>query len=166
MAVLESCANLQQREHATRALRRESTWPFSFSNSASSSIIKSRSAASEMRPARIRVALILSAQLDVLDTNLDTLLKIIAPFFFCSFVMNTQTLNTSLVEMLVEMVFLVSGVVKTVFRLSKKITDFFVFHHEQKEVKQDFVVISKSPLFPHGNADNMFYNFVVLFFSP
>ena len=54
-----------------------------------------------------------------------------------------------LVEMLVERVFLVSGaVVKTVFWCFKKKQNFFVFHHEQKEVKQDFVVISKSPLFP------------------
>ena len=51
--------------------------------------------------------------------------------------------------MLVERVFLVSGaVVKTVFWCFKKKQNFFVFHHEQKEVKQDFVVISKSPLFP------------------
>jgi hypothetical protein len=50
--------------------------------------------------------------------------------------------------MLVERVFLVSGVIKTVFCRFKKEEIFFVFHHEQKEVKQDFVVISKSPLFP------------------
>ena len=53
-----------------------------------------------------------------------------------------------LVEMLVERVFLVSGVVKAVFCRFKKKEIFFVFHHEQKKVKQDFVVISKSPLFP------------------
>jgi len=53
-----------------------------------------------------------------------------------------------LVEMLVERVFLVSGVVKTVFWRFKKNEKFFIFHHEQREVKQDFVVISKSPLFP------------------
>ena len=53
-----------------------------------------------------------------------------------------------LVETLVERVFLVSGVVKTVFcRFKKKIREFFVFHHEQKKVKQDLVEISKSPLF-------------------
>ena len=33
------------------------------------------------------------------------------------------------------------------FAVSKK-KIFFAFHHEQKEVKQDFVVMSKSPLFP------------------
>ncbi len=51
--------------------------------------------------------------------------------------------------MLVERVFLVSGVVKTFFcSFKKKLRDFFVFYHEQKKVKQDFVVISKSSLFP------------------
>jgi hypothetical protein len=50
--------------------------------------------------------------------------------------------------MLVEGVFLVSGVVKTVFlAFQKKSKSFFVFHHEQKKVMQDFVVLSKSPLF-------------------
>jgi hypothetical protein len=41
-----------------------------------------------------------------------------------------------LVEMLVERVFLVSGVVKTVFWRFKKKREFFVFHHEQKKVKK------------------------------
>jgi hypothetical protein len=50
--------------------------------------------------------------------------------------------------MLVERVFLVSGVVKTVICRFKKKENFFVFHDEQKKVKQDFVVISKSPLSP------------------
>jgi hypothetical protein len=62
----------------------------------------------------------------------------------------------------VERVFLVSGVVKTVFRLSKKNNRFFF--SPQTKVKEDFVVNSKSRLFPYGNAENMFYNFVVLFF--
>ena len=38
------------------------------------------------------------------------------------------------------------GVEKHVFCRSKK-REFFVFHHEQKKVKQDYVVISKSALF-------------------
>jgi hypothetical protein len=52
-----------------------------------------------------------------------------------------------LVEMLVEGVFLVRGIVKTVWAPIEKMREFFVFHHEQKEVKQNFVVLSKSPLF-------------------
>jgi hypothetical protein len=48
--------------------------------------------------------------------------------------------------MLVERVFLVSGVVKSVFCPVNKKEIFFVFHHEQKEVKQDLVT-SKLPLF-------------------
>ena len=50
--------------------------------------------------------------------------------------------------MLVERVFLVSGVVKTLFSPNKKNRrKFFFFHHEQKRVKADFVGVSKSPLF-------------------
>jgi hypothetical protein len=49
-------------------------------------------------------------------------------------------------EMLVERVFLVGGVVKTVFcRFKKK--RFFCFSTRTKGSKADFVVISKSPLF-------------------
>ncbi len=53
-----------------------------------------------------------------------------------------------LVVMLVERVFLVSGVVKALFSPNKKNRRFFFFfHHEQKKVKADFVGVSKSPLF-------------------
>ena len=47
-----------------------------------------------------------------------------------------------------EGVFLVSRVVKTVFwRFKKKEENFFIFHHEPKELKPNFVVVSKSPVF-------------------
>ena len=53
-----------------------------------------------------------------------------------------------LVVMLVEGVFLVSGVVKTLFPPNKNNRrKFFFFHHERKRVKADFVGVSKSPLF-------------------
>ena len=42
---------------------------------------------------------------------------------------------------------------------------FFVFHHEQKEVKAGLRGNFQIASFPYGNAENMFYNFVVLFFS-
>ncbi len=52
------------------------------------------------------------------------------------------------VVMLVERVFRVSGVVKTLFLPNKKNRrKFFFFHHEQKRVKADFVGVSKSPFF-------------------
>ena len=53
-----------------------------------------------------------------------------------------------IVVMLVEGVFFVSGVVKTLFPPNKKNRrKFFFFHHEPKRVKDDFVGVSKSPLF-------------------
>ena len=53
-----------------------------------------------------------------------------------------------LVVMLVERVFLISGVVKTLFPPNKKNRrKFFFFHHDQKRVKADFVGVSKLPLF-------------------
>ncbi len=69
--------------------------------------------------------------------------------------------------MLVEGVFLVSGVVKTVFwSFKKKIREFFCFSPRTKgsnaELRGNFQIAS----FPDGNAENMFYNFVVFFFFP
>ncbi len=69
-----------------------------------------------------------------------------------------------LVEMLVERVFLVSGVVKTVFwRFKKKI--FFCFSPRTKESKEGLCGNFQIASFPYGNVKNMFHNFVVLFFS-
>jgi hypothetical protein len=69
-----------------------------------------------------------------------------------------------LVEMLVEGVFLVSGVVKTVLWSVKKKREFFCFSPRTKgsnvELRGNFQIGS----FPYRNAENMFYNFVVLFF--
>ena len=72
-------------------------------------------------------------------------------------------------EMLVEGVFLVSGVVKTVFsRFKKKVREFFFSSRTKKSNAglrgtddRSFQIAT----FPYGNAENMFYNFVVLFFS-
>jgi hypothetical protein len=72
-----------------------------------------------------------------------------------------------LVEMLVEGVFLVSGVVKTVFsRFKKKVREFFCFSPRTKESNAGLRGTFQIASFPYGNAENMFYNFVVLFFSP
>jgi hypothetical protein len=71
-----------------------------------------------------------------------------------------------LVEMLVEGVFLVSGVVKTVFsRFKKKVRFFFCFSPRTKESNAGLRGTFQIATFPYGNAENMFYNFVVLFFS-
>jgi hypothetical protein len=71
-----------------------------------------------------------------------------------------------LVEMLVEGVFLVSGVVKTVFsRFKKKVRKFFCFSPRTKESNAGLRGTFQIASFPYGNAENMFYNFVVLFFS-
>jgi hypothetical protein len=71
-----------------------------------------------------------------------------------------------LVEMLVEGVFLVSGVVKTVFcRFKKKAREFFCFLPRTKGGKAGLCGTFQIASFPYGNAENMFYNFVVLFFS-
>jgi hypothetical protein len=60
--------------------------------------------------------------------------------------------------MLVERVFLVSGVVKTVFSPNKKILEFFfLFLPRTKKSKADFVGISRSPLFVRGVVKTMFY---------
>ena len=84
--------------------------------------------------------------------------------------MNTDSASGSptlgmLVEMLVERVFLVSGVVNTVFcRFKNKIREFFCFSPRTKGSKAglrgNFQIVS----FPYGNAENMFCNFVVYFF--
>jgi hypothetical protein len=68
-----------------------------------------------------------------------------------------------LVEMLVERVFLVSGVVKTVFSPFKKNKRFFYFSPRTKESKSGLRGNFQIASFPYGNAENMFYNFVVLF---
>ena len=65
--------------------------------------------------------------------------------------------------MLVEGVFLVSGVVKTVFSPNKKNKNFFLFSPRTKKSKADLVGISKSPLFA-TETHRMFWNFVELFF--
>jgi hypothetical protein len=71
-----------------------------------------------------------------------------------------------LVEMLVEGVFLVSGVVKTVFcRFKKKVRDFFCFSPRTKGSNAGLRGKFQIAFFPYGNAENMFYNFVVIFFS-
>jgi hypothetical protein len=70
-----------------------------------------------------------------------------------------------LVEMLVERVFLVSGVVKTVFWRFKK-REFFCFSPRTKESKAGLRGNFQIDSFPYGNVENMFYNFVVLFFLP
>jgi hypothetical protein len=63
-----------------------------------------------------------------------------------------------LLEMLVERVFLVSGVVKTVFLVFKK-KRFFCFSPRTKGseagLRGNFQIAS----FPYGNAENIFYNF-------
>jgi len=59
--------------------------------------------------------------------------------------------------MLVERVFLVSGVVKLFFHLTKKIREVFSFFTTNKKSKADFVGISKSPLFVGGVVKTMFY---------
>jgi len=69
-----------------------------------------------------------------------------------------------LVETLVERVFLVSGVVKTVFCRFKK-NRFFCFSPRTKESKAGLRGNVQIASFPYGNAEIMFYNFVVLFFS-
>jgi hypothetical protein len=70
-----------------------------------------------------------------------------------------------LVEMLVERVFLVSGVVNTVFcRFKNKIREFFCFSPRTKGSKAGLRGNFQIASFPYGNAENMFYNFVVLFF--
>ncbi len=87
-----------------------------------------------------------------------------------SFVLGDAVINThgsptlkKLVEMLVEGVFLVSGVVKTLFSLIKKKKFFSPRTKGSKAgLRGNFQIAS----FPYGNAKNMFYNFVVLFFSP
>jgi hypothetical protein len=66
--------------------------------------------------------------------------------------------------MLVERVFLVSGVVKTLFSPKKKIRDFFLFLPRTKKSKADFVGISKSPLFA-TETHRIFWNFVEFFFN-
>ncbi len=52
------------------------------------------------------------------------------------------------------------------FGVSKKISEFICFSPRTKGSKAglrgDFQIAS----FPYGNAENMFYNFVVLFFIP
>jgi hypothetical protein len=60
-------------------------------------------------------------------------------------------------------VFLVSGVVKTVFPPIKRV--FFCFS-PRKGSKAGLRGTFQIASFPYGNAKNMFYNFVVLFFSP
>jgi len=70
-----------------------------------------------------------------------------------------------LVETLVERVFLVSGVVKTVFCRFKKNKRIFCFSPRTKESKARLSGNFQIASFPYGNAENMFYNFVVLFFS-
>ena len=69
-----------------------------------------------------------------------------------------------LVVMLVEGVFLVRGVVKTVFPPNKKNRrKFFFFHHEQKRVKLtawEFL----NRLFSLRKRRDILYNFVELFF--
>jgi hypothetical protein len=70
-----------------------------------------------------------------------------------------------LVEMLVERVFLVSGVVKTVFLVFKKNKRFFCFSPRTKGSKAGLRGNFQIASFPYGNAENIFYNFVVLFFS-
>jgi hypothetical protein len=71
-----------------------------------------------------------------------------------------------LVEMFVEGVFLVSGVVKTVFcRFKKKGREFFCFSPRTKESKAGLRGNFQIASFPYGNAGNMFYSFVVIFFS-
>ena len=69
-----------------------------------------------------------------------------------------------LVEMLVERVFLVSGVVKTVFWRFKK-REFFCFSPRTKESKAGLRGNFQIASFPYGNSENTFYNSVVLFFS-
>jgi hypothetical protein len=65
----------------------------------------------------------------------------------------------------VEGVFLVSGVVKTVFwSFKKKVRDFFCFSPRTKGSNAELRGNFQIPGFPYGNAENMFYNFVVLFF--
>jgi hypothetical protein len=66
--------------------------------------------------------------------------------------------------MLVERVFLVSEVVQTVFPPIKKITDFFCFAPHSKGSKAGLRGNCQIASFPYGNAENMFCNFVVLFF--
>jgi hypothetical protein len=63
-------------------------------------------------------------------------------------------------------VFLVSGVVKTVFsRFKKKVREFFCFSPRTKESNAGLRGTFQIATFPYGNAENMFYNFVVLCFS-
>jgi hypothetical protein len=67
-----------------------------------------------------------------------------------------------LVEMLVEGVFLVSGVVILAFQKKSKRVFFSPRTKESNAgLRGNFQIAS----FPYGNAENMFYNFVVLFFS-
>jgi hypothetical protein len=66
----------------------------------------------------------------------------------------------------VEGVFLVSGVVKTAFWRLKKITEFFCFSPRTKGSKAGLRGNFQIASFPYGNAEKMFYNFVVLFFLP
>ena len=68
-----------------------------------------------------------------------------------------------LVETLVERVFLVSGMVKTLFPPNKKIRDFFLFSPRTKKSKADFVGISELPLFA-TETHRIFWNFVEFFF--
>ena len=69
-----------------------------------------------------------------------------------------------LVETLVERVFLVSGVVKLFFAVSKRNMRFFCSSPRTKESKVGLRGNFQIASFPYGNAENMFYNFVVLFF--
>ena len=65
--------------------------------------------------------------------------------------------------MLVERVFLVSGVIKTLFSPNKK-KRIFSFLPRSKKSKADFVGISKSPLFA-TETHRIFWNFVEFFFN-
>jgi hypothetical protein len=60
-----------------------------------------------------------------------------------------------LVEMLVEGVFLVSGVVKTVFSPIKKTRDFFCFSPRTKGSKAGLRGNFQITTFPYGNAENV-----------
>ena len=64
-----------------------------------------------------------------------------------------------------ERVFLVSGVVKLFFAVSKRNMRFFCSSPRTKESKVGLRGNFQIASFPYGKAENMFYNFVVLFFS-
>ena len=65
--------------------------------------------------------------------------------------------------MLVERVFLVSGVEKLFFHLTKKIREVFSFFTTNKKSKADFVGISKSPRFVREVVKTMFSGEHVLY---